>query len=216
MVFIFAETHKIIARFLHENLQEKYDIELNEDRLQWGSVVPDIFPKYRLQSHYIQDSLHFISNEIVTLIFVSRFMNLSDHKDSIAMKLFSRKVGIISHYLSDFCCMAHAKNWSFNGSLVKHVQYEKAVNEAAKEHVFADIALDTQEIDLHSEPILRLRKMIAEQIASIIEEYKAQEESIACDLNFALALNTRMASFVIELILAMQQNAMPVQTTLVY
>lgn len=216
MVFIFAETHKIIARSLHENLRDKHDIELNEDRLLWGSIVPDISPKYKLQRHYIQDSLHFISNEIVTLIFVSRFMNLRDHKNSLTMKLFSRKIGIISHYLSDFCCMAHAKNWSFNGSFVKHVQYEKAVNEAASMHEFTPVRLQTEEIDLHSEPILRLRKLIAEQIASIIEEYKAQEESIVCDLNFALALNTRIASFVIELILAMQQGAMPVQTTLVY
>lgn len=216
MVFIFAETHKIIARSLLENLQLKHDIELNEDRLLWGSIVPDLFPKYKLQRHYIEDSLHFVSNEIVTLIFVSRFMNLYDHKNSLTMKLFSRKVGIISHYLSDYCCMAHAKNWSFNGSFVKHVQYEKAVNEAATNHVFESVSLETEEIDLHSEPILRLRKLISEQIASIIEEYKAQEESIACDLNFALALNTRIASFVIELILAMQKGAMPVQTTLVY
>lgn len=213
---IFAETHKVIARALHMNLQEKYEIELNEERLLWGSIVPDLFPNYKLQRHYIDDSLHFIANEVVTLIFVSRFMNANDSKDMITKKLFSRKLGIISHYLSDFCCMAHAKNWSFNGSLVKHVQYEKAVNEAAKNHNFQQLKLKTQEINLDGESILELRSLISEQIASIVEEYESEEESYANDLNYALALNTRISSFVIDILLAVKEDMSTLQARLVY
>ncbi len=216
MIVIFAETHKIIASALHGEMQEKYDIELNEESLQWGSVVPDLFPKYKLQRHYIDDSLHFIANEITTLIFVNRFMNLNDKKNSITKKLFSRKLGIISHYLSDFCCLAHANNWSFNGSFVKHVQYEKNVNEEAKRHTFEPVTIQTDEIDLYGEPILKLRTLVSDQIVAIVEEYKAVEPSYACDLNFALALNTRVASFIIEVLLALQGESMPVLPTLVY
>ncbi len=215
-MYIFAETHKVIARALHMNLQEKYDIELNEERLLWGSVVPDIFPKYKIQRHYIDDSLHFVANEIVTLIFVSRFMNINDHKNSITKKLFSRKLGIISHYLSDFCCMAHANNWSFNGNLVKHVQYEKAVNEEAKKHEFDFVELETEAIDLEGESILKLRHLIAEQIANIVEEYKTKESSCACDLNYALAINTRIASFVFDILFAVQKDMGTLQARLVY
>ena len=143
-------------------------------------------------------------------------MNLDDSKSSLTKKLLSRKLGIISHYLSDFCCMAHALNWSFNGSLVKHVQYEKAVNEAAKNHVFESVDILTDEIDLEGESILKLRNLIADQIVAIVEEYKTNEASLSCDLNYALALNTRVSSFIIDILLAVQTEASPLQARLVY
>ena len=42
MFKIFGDTHKIIATNLYENINDIYDIELNQDSLLWGSVSPDV------------------------------------------------------------------------------------------------------------------------------------------------------------------------------
>lgn len=215
MVSIFAETHRIIARNLCANIKEKYGIELHEEKLSWGSVVPDLYPKYKLKKHYLEDSLQFITAEIATLIFMSRFIHLEESPNSIAKKIFSRHLGIISHYLSDFTCSAHANNWRFNGYMRKHVQYEKMVNETAKCHVFEPIELKTEPIQTHL-LMLGLRNQVSQQILSIIEEYAEKEPSIETDLDFALALNTRMASFVIDTVMAMQSNKIPQSAKLIY
>lgn len=215
MVSIFAETHRIIARNLHANLKKKYAIELHEDRLSWGSVVPDLYPKYKIKKHYVEDSLQFVAAEIATLIFMSRFLDLNEDADQISIKLFSRHLGVISHYLSDFCCSAHANNWRFNGFMRKHVQYEKRVNETAKTHHFRTLDLQTKEIEV-DHLFLGLRYLVVNQILSIIAEYQAIEPSIENDLDFALTLNTRIASFVLDTVIAMQENRIPQSAKLIY
>lgn len=216
MIYIFAETHKILAKSLHENLRATYNIELNEERMMWGSVIPDLFPKYKMKRHYLDDSLNFVTNEIVSLIFVSRFMNLNDSGQFLTKKLFSRKLGIISHYLADYCCYVHANNLSFYNSLVKHVQYEKLLNEVAKTHSFEDVELTTPEIDLNATQILKLKELVADQIVSIVDEYKTQANSCETDLNFALALNNRIGSFVLDVLIATQEAPQTAVPTLVY
>jgi len=73
---IFKDTHKIIAKNIHKNIYDIYGIELDEKKLLWGSISPDILPKYKLHRHYKKESLDYVVNEIVKLIFICR---LSDY-----------------------------------------------------------------------------------------------------------------------------------------
>ncbi len=91
MFEIFADTHKTIATNMHENIREIYDIDLDKNSLLWGSVLPDVLPKYRFHRHYAKESLDYIVNEIVKLIYISRFIEFDSKTDPIKIKLISKK-----------------------------------------------------------------------------------------------------------------------------
>ena len=139
MFKIFADTHKIIANNIYENINDIYDIKLDKNKLLWGSVAPDILPKFRLHRHYKDESLNYVVNEIIKLIFISRYIEFNSIIDPISMKVLSRKIGIISHYLSDFVCLPHAERWTFTTSMFKHINYESKLNDYAPYHDFKKI-----------------------------------------------------------------------------
>ena len=124
MFKIFADTHRIISGQLYEDIYRIYDFKLNREKLVWGSVAPDILPKYKLIRHYQDESLNYIALEIMKIIFISRYVDLRRIKDPIAVDILSKSIGIISHYLSDYVCLPHARRWTFSDSMIKHVRYE--------------------------------------------------------------------------------------------
>lgn len=76
MFDIFGDTHKIIANKIYENIFDIYGIKLDNNSLLWGSVAPDILPQFRLHRHYKKESLNYVVNEIIKLIFLTRFIDL--------------------------------------------------------------------------------------------------------------------------------------------
>ena len=77
MFKIFADTHKIIAGHIYDNVFDIYGLKLNKEKLLWVSIAPDILPKYKFSRHYQDESINFVALEIMKLIFVSRFIDLS-------------------------------------------------------------------------------------------------------------------------------------------
>ena len=75
----------------------------------WGSIAPDILPKYKFIRHYKDESIDYVVREIVKVIFMSRYVDFNKNIDAITMKVLSKKIGIISHYLTDFVCVPHSK-----------------------------------------------------------------------------------------------------------
>ena len=98
---------------MHENIFDIYGLKLDKEKLLWGSVAPDILPHYKMIRHYKKESINFITREIMKIIFVSRYIDFNEKLDPVAMKVLSKKIGIISHYLSDYVCLAHANRWTF-------------------------------------------------------------------------------------------------------
>lgn len=196
MFNIHTQTHKLISNHLYKHIKDSYDIELNYEKLTWGSIAPDILPKYKLYRHYYENSIDYIILKIAKLIFVNRFIDLSNC-NYLTLKMFSRDLGIISHYLSDFTCLAHADRWEMPKSLVKHVKYEKELNEYSKTHVFKSPEVNKVSIDIDTSEIFKQLPKIKLFIESVIYEY-LQERSFQRDLDFALYLNKAVFGFVIE------------------
>jgi len=196
---MFGDTHKIIATNIHENIEDIYDIELNKDSLLWGSVAPDILPQYRLHRHYEKESLNYIVNEIVKLIFISRYIDFDSKIDPLKIKLLSKKIGIISHYLSDFVCLPHADRWTFTTSMFKHIDYEAKLNEYAPNHEFRKNIIQLEDIDIYQDRIIKLRPIVKEYIENVIKEY-SKERGFDVDLDYALSLNLKVSYFIIDTI----------------
>lgn len=49
---IFVDSHKIISIKIYENIFDIYGVKLDKEKLLWGSICPDILPKYKLVRHY--------------------------------------------------------------------------------------------------------------------------------------------------------------------
>lgn len=88
---IFADSHKIIASNIYDNVFRIYGLKLDFDKLSWGSVAPDILPKYKLIRHYKEESINYIALEIMKIIFISRFLDINKILDPLAVRLLSKK-----------------------------------------------------------------------------------------------------------------------------
>lgn len=165
----------------------------------WGSIAPDILPKYRFIRHYKDESIDYIVDEIIKVIFASRYINFNQKIDSMSMRLLSRKIGIISHYLTDFVCVPHAKRWTFIGSMKKHLKYEKELNKYVKSHDFTENIILSNDIDLYDNESVGLKKQIKGYLESVIEEY-SMKTSFKNDLDFASEFNTKISYFILDTI----------------
>lgn len=199
MFKIFGDTHKIIATNLYENINDIYDIELNKDSLLWGSVAPDVLPQYKFHRHYKDESLNYVVNEIVKLIFLSRYLDFNSKTDPLKVKFLSEKIGIISHYLSDFVCLPHADRWTFPANMFKHMNYEAKLNEYAPNHDFKKNIIKNDDIDIFQNKIIKLHPIVKEYIETVIREY-SNKKGFNYDLDYALSLNLKISYFIIDTI----------------
>lgn len=175
-----------------------YDFKLDKDKLLWGSIAPDYLPQYRLIRHYKDESINYVSKQIMKIIFASRLIDLSN-LDPVAVKIFSKKIGIISHYLADYVCLPHAKRWTFNGTMRKHIRYESSLEDFAKDHNFSKNVITVDDMDIRDYQILSLKNKIKNYIEEIIEEY-SQKTSFKNDLDFSLSLNLKITCFILDTI----------------
>lgn len=206
MFDIFADTHKLIGNKIHENIYDIYGIELDKDKLVWGSVAPDILPQFKLHRHYKKESLNYVVNEIIKLIFISRYIEFNSKIDPLAIKILSKRIGIISHYLSDFLCLPHAERWTFTNSMFKHISYESKLNDYSLFHDFKKNVITVDDIDIFQERVIKLRPIIKKYIEDVIEEYSLKT-GFDNDLNFALSLNLKVSYFIIDTVKAYTEEA---------
>lgn len=202
---IFADTHKIIASNIHENIYEIYDLKLDKDKLLWGSIAPDVLPQYRLIRHYKDESISFIVKEIMKVILGSSFLHSNKYLDPIAIKIFSKKIGIISHYLSDYVCLPHANRWTFIGSMRKHLKYESSLDDYVRSHDFKKNVISVNDLDIRDGGIIYLKNTIKDYIENVIEEY-LQNISFQNDLDFSLSLNLKVTYFILDTIEAYSED----------
>ncbi len=201
MVKIFAETHKIIASNIYDNVYEKYDLKLDKNRLLWWSIAPDILPQYKFVRHYKDESIDYIVKEIIKVIYVSRYIEFNRVLDPIAIKILSKKIGLISHYISDYFCLPHAKRWTFNVSkdvMIKHIKYESDLEEFSKTHTFNNNIVDFEDININND-VENLYDSIKGFIENGLDLY-LQNEGFANDLDFANLMNIKIANFILETI----------------
>lgn len=192
-----ADTHKHISNNIYEMINDNYGIKLNRENLLWGSIAPDILPQYKIHRHYQNESINYIVNEIVKLIFICCYFDLKSKDDPIMMKYFSKKIGIISHYLSDYVCLPHAERWTFVNNMIKHISYETKLNEYAKSYVFKNNTIKIDDIDIYQDKIINLKKLIKAYILNVTDQY-ALSKSFERDLDFAVSLNLKMTYFIID------------------
>lgn len=183
-------THKILSSIIYDRVQENSNFQLLDYKFfLWGNVQPDIVPGLALKSHYKDDSLNFVIQEIQKLSNMQPSMLKNKH----VRNNFSVDIGIISHFLSDFLCYPHYKDWRYNSSMMlPHIRFEKGLNITAKN--INNIP------SLSLQPIRGFESNILESfIESVLCEY-ALNENYLNDLIFASSICTEIIESIFSLI----------------
>lgn len=199
MFQIFADSHKIIASKIYDNVFDIYGLKLDKEKLLWGSVCPDILPQFKLIRHYKDESINFIAKEIMKVIFISRYLEFNKRLDPLAIKILSKKIGIISHYLTDYVCLPHANRWTFYDSMIRHIKYESKLNDYVVTHDFNKNIIDLDDLDIYDINAKDLKVNIIKYINDVIEEYSLKT-GYENDLNFSLSLNLKISYFILDTI----------------
>lgn len=190
------KTHRIIARKLHHKLKEAKGLDLNLLRMMWGSMSPDILPQYRIYSHYLSDSINYMSNAIVSTIYRIHFM------DQFSMSRFQRKIisnqiGVLSHFLSDYVTLPHAANWTFHNKFEIHYIYEQQLSKYALSHEFNGDIIKIKPLEVTADDQVLLREVVKEYIKKVVEEY-LEKRSFSRDLDYSLSLSFSIVCFIFE------------------
>ena len=205
MFKILPDTHKIVAKIVHDRIKEKYNVNLNLDKILWGSIAPDVLPYYKTKRHYFDESGDYIAREISKLIYFSRYSYSEGNESKLFINYMSKKLGIIMHYLCDFVCYPHAYRMTFIENLRKHVKYEQGLALYARENKFLEESfrdvISCEDINFFENSDIKLEKKVKTYLIKVIEEYKDSNHSFDNDLNFALNLSTNISILVIESIL---------------
>lgn len=205
MFKILPDTHKIVAKIVHDRVKEKYNVNLNLEKMLWGSIAPDVLPYYKMKRHYFDESGDFIAREISKLIYFSRYSYSEGNESKLFINYISKKLGIIMHYLCDFMCYPHAYRMTFVENLRKHVRYEQDLALYARENKYIEenykSVICCDKIEFFENSDIKLEKKVKTYLIYVIKEYKNSNHSFDNDLNFALNLSTNISLLVIESIL---------------
>jgi hypothetical protein len=140
-----------------------------------GSILPDLKPSFLTRKHTIDDTFEILIDEIkkVTVEY--------DINKGIS-SYYARHLGVITHYLSDYCTFPH--NDIFDGGLSEHCSYEKELKFSLKEYVQSDAAKRNR---------AQIQKFHSvEEISNFIQkthkEYLKAIKNIKADIHFIIEL----------------------------
>ena len=171
---------KITLRCINGNNEHhKYSL-INRISLYIGSMIPDLnFVQIIKHPHFYQESSNYVFNMISEL-----------KKRKKINILFMLKLGIIMHYLNDFCCHVHKSGGI--GNVNEHIIYERNLNKYLlmnKETIFNKIK---------GTIINNKFKDISLEIKNILKEYYKAEPSYILDINKSITMNILVFCHVLE------------------
>ena len=84
-----------------------------------GCILPDLEPSFIYRKHQIETTISIVEDEISKI-----------SRDTTIDGYFCRHVGVITHYLSDYCTLPHNK--LFTCGIMEHCRYEKTLQRSLK------------------------------------------------------------------------------------
>ena len=114
---MFIGTHKKIAAYAYDMLAFSTQCLINKDTFIEGSYFPDTNIKYTMVIHDFPRTIGIVEEKIHEIL-----------AQRHASEALGKKLGIISHFIMDYCSPYHTNEKYKKHSLVKHLAYEKQTN----------------------------------------------------------------------------------------
>jgi CRISPR/Cas system-associated endoribonuclease Cas2 len=119
------KSHISLAKFLVNNMHDQ-DLQAHKKAFYIGSILPDLKPSFFTKHHTIDETFMDLIDEIkkITVDYdINKGIN----------GYYARHLGVVTHYLSDYCTFPH--NSVFEGNMREHMHYEKDLKFSLKEYI---------------------------------------------------------------------------------
>lgn len=182
-----AQTHKIISEHVHSNIKDILGVDLNKPSLIYGSIKPDIAFSLAKLDHFKPQSFNFVCNEI------NELANYDFASNKEFIKLISTRIGIATHFISDFFCVPHNDRKTYSKSnFINHIKYEHQLHKLFKSFDGKiNVSKDYFNINNnHSDSIKNL-------IDTLHFQYEKRGESLLNDLQSSIHVSSIVGLFII-------------------
>ena len=181
------QTHKIIADIIHDDVYTEHRIELNKTQLIYGSIKPDIYSGIPKLKHFKPQSFTVICNDISNLT----ASHTEDNRAAIAR--LSQKIGVVTHYVSDYFCVPHNDRSTYQHHIINHIQYENQLHRIYKESDLMNRKAATdQRLDFSDVQI------VMNYLDELHAAYSSKSESLLNDFNGSLQASRAVAMMIVQ------------------
>ncbi len=164
------KSHLSLAKLLLKNMKMQ-DLNEHKKAFYLGSILPDLKPSFITRKHTIDETFGILLEEIkkVTVKYdVNKGIN----------GYYARHLGVITHYLADYCTYPH--NIEFSGTFSEHVTYEKELKNMMKEYNHQEAARRDRE----KQGILHSLEEIERFILKTHKEYRKALKAVKIDIQY--------------------------------
>ena len=173
-------SHVDISLAVKRAVERETGIRINTIGFVYGNLKPDIsIPLLRIP-HFMHKSLQFVLSEITELL------KYDVNKISGCSMEFSKRLGIVIHYLSDFFC--HVHDSEYHGSMIRHYFYEVKlfIYSRLNRHMFASFRYTRY-------PILSITQAsILNSVEKLHAKYRSKSPSFDRDIIYTLRMCTSL------------------------
>ncbi len=185
-----ALSHIYLSLIFKKAIEKKLPIKLNTISFIKGNLKPDFSLLLVKVPHYKIPTSEIVKKEMDKLI----VLTLNNY--TTCTKEFTERLGVVTHYLSDFFCYAHSTR--FTGSVYDHYIYEKKLSKYRRimqTKIMESIGnAPYMEYDLDYQSICSL-------IDGLHTIYCTKKPSYARDLIFTLRAGIPLAIFLVSFFL---------------
>lgn len=173
-----TSSHILIANLVYKYILKNTGFILDLPAFSYGNIKPDLDKSYIKCEHTLEDSLDMIN------IYSEDIIN-----SSISVKDFSMALGIICHFVSDYFCIYHTKEY-WKTDKLGHGTYE--------------ITLHTKLLSMFLTGNINLRykckkeTSIKDLIIKIRKKYSLEHQGIMTDINYSLIAASSVCEFIVK------------------
>lgn len=190
-----AFTHVYLSMVFKKAIEKKLPVKLNTLSFIIGNLKPDLpFLLLKVPHYRIPDS-GLLKKEMDKLI------EYHQKKYTTCTNDFSERLGIVTHYLSDFFCYAHST--AFKGGVLGHYLYEKRLSRYRK-------SVKEKIMELTGNMSYQLCSPDCQSICGMLDRmharYRSKRPSYARDLLYILKAGIPLAASLVSACLQLEEN----------
>ena len=180
-----ASTHKLIANNIYSNFDIEKQKIVKQKSYIWGNVKPDYISKYKFKNHYFDESID------MTIELINKLSSLSINKidRDIGFGKFSALLGVVTHFICDYYCLAHYERLRFKNAMKRHISYERELSKISRDYNFVNNSyLEVKIVDEYS-----LREFINKTL-----ELYSKDPGMSSDLSFSYYVSNTVVNFILD------------------
>ncbi|MBN2880043.1 MAG: zinc dependent phospholipase C family protein [Clostridia bacterium] len=173
-------THKLIACIVYDMLKAEMKNLIDRDSFMEGSYSPDTNLKYRKILHDYEHSMYIIdsiTNKMANSLYGEKWLG--------------KKLGIICHFIADYCSPYHTNEQFKNKSLIKHLRYETKTHNSSLCLTLTG-EYSTPPFDFSS------TQTLSSDLKTFIDQYMQDEKNTMKELRFAILNSYSIISMIMS------------------